>query len=372
MRLHSHPTFDLDHLRDLCASASERVAARLLYEREGTPFASWPEAVIQYFAQTLPFLVQGYFLDLTEESTALDGVKTSLRRFGAERARAGVDLEGFLQAAVSSRSEILDAVIDELDSKIDAETKLSLYCGLMHMADQLFAQYLLGYINDRTHMVALDTSGQTAAEHERRDFLRGLMHDIRSPLTLMSGWANTLLRSDDRIDAETRRRALETIVKAARQVGSLTENLLELDLIEGANGIEAIDFDAVDRVGELLIHKGIKDAVLEGAAEAVIHADPEIFDRVLTNLLENALTHGSTPIRFAVERRADSIVISIEDAGSVDPDVVKHAFEGRVHSSKGFGLGLHATHQLIGAMGGTIALVRADPTTFEIALPLGP
>lgn len=226
-------------------------------------------------------------------------------------------------------------------------------------------------VEDRVHVMLLDTSDQAQAERERREFLRGLMHDIRSPLTLMSGWANTLLRADGELDSDTRRRALETILRAAKQVGNLTENLLELDLVEGGHELDTRPFDVGTRVHDIVTHSSIEGVRIAASRGVVALGDPEAFDRVVTNLLENAAAHGTPPIRVALTPDGAGLRITIEDAGRVDKDRVEEAFERRVPSSNGFGLGLHATRQLVEAMGGSIRLASAEPTTFCVCLPHG-
>lgn len=226
-------------------------------------------------------------------------------------------------------------------------------------------------VDDRFHVVLIDASGQVQIEQERRAFLRGLMHDIRSPLTLMSGWANTLLREDGEIPADTRRRALETIMRAAKQVGSLTENLLELDLVGTGHDLRRTEFELGGRLRDLSYHAGTEQVAIECNEPVTALGDPEAFDRVLTNLLDNALLHGRTPVCVRVTCEPDHVQVAVEDAGTCDRAHIEEAFDGRVKSSNGFGLGLHASHQLVKAMGGTITLESSDPTRFSVTLTRG-
>lgn len=224
----------------------------------------------------------------------------------------------------------------------------------------------------RIHAVVVDITFQAEFERMRRDFIRGLIHDLRSPLTLISGWANTLLHSNERLDDNTRRKALETIIKASRQVSNLTENLLELDLIDGkAHNFEYRTFDAHGRLQLLLPHADASMVRVMPGQPVMVTTDEDAFDRIVTNLVDNALAHGETPVTITVTAHAENGMARVDfaDIGTIDPAIAEAAFAGRVKSSKGFGIGLRATRLLIEALGGQIALTCADPTTFAVWMP---
>lgn len=226
-------------------------------------------------------------------------------------------------------------------------------------------------VGSHLQAMAIDVRDRVAYERRHAEFVQGLIHDLRTPLTLISGWSGLLATSGDELDAVTRATALETINRAGRQLQDLTDNLLELVLIE--SGVHAFAHDDVDLtdlargLGE--IATDIEIDAPERPVTAV--ADADALGRVLVNLVENARAHGSTPLVISVVDGGDDrcVHLTVADAGSCDPDVVSAALRGRVASAKGFGIGLRTSALIADALGGSLDLTSTAPTTFDLRLP---
>ncbi len=270
---------------------------------------------------------------------------------------------------------VIDGLGELLDSCDDCGEVWREVAAVDELGTQRLLRLSLRRQDGRLQAVAIDVSHQIEYEQMRREFVRGLIHDIRSPLTLVSGWANTLIQSTDKLDDDTRTTALESIVKAAQQVRDLTDRVLEIELLEGdAHSLEPITFDAAARIDEIVAKAGPVEACVATGSASEVFCDIDAFDRVLTNLIMNAFTHGRPPVTVTVAQerpgslRGD-IRIDVADSGSADPECIEDAFDGRVKSRTGFGIGLRVTRLLAEAMGGQISLSHPAPTTFSVWLP---
>lgn len=221
---------------------------------------------------------------------------------------------------------------------------------------------------DRLQAIAVDVSVEAEYNRVHREFVRGLIHDLRSPLAVISGWSHTLVADADRVDAETRAEALGTVNRAARQLTAMSDNLLEITLLEG--GTHHLDLELLDAGARLreFVRSG-HCATVEGPEEAAMTADAGAFARMMTNLLDNAATHGRPPVRLRLSTDADRVRIDVVDQGEIDPGVLTAAEVGRVSGARGFGLGLRTTLLLARAHGGEVRLTSTEPTTFTLELP---
>lgn len=226
---------------------------------------------------------------------------------------------------------------------------------------------------DRLQAIAVDVSLEAEFARLHREFVRGLIHDLRSPLAVISGWSHTLVADANRIGQEIRDEALGTINRAARQLTRMSDNLLELTLLEG--GAHHLDLELLDAGARLrhMVDTGYAATVV-GPEEVGVLADADAFERMVTNLLDNAVSHGRPPVTVRVVPVASHVCIEVVDQGEVDPALVADAERGRVVGARGFGLGLRTTLLLARAHGGDMRLASCAPTTFtlELPAPVGP
>jgi two-component system, OmpR family, phosphate regulon sensor histidine kinase PhoR len=220
-------------------------------------------------------------------------------------------------------------------------------------------------------LVIHDLTEMRRLEAMRRDFVANVSHELKTPLTSISGYAETLLGETP--DSETTRRFLSTILSNARRMHRLVDNLLDLAKIEAGHWQperEPVDLASVaretwtglrDRDAALSIQFDIDVA---GDATMVL-ADADAIGQVLTNLLDNALRYTPPGGRIVCRSRRDNggIAISVSDNGAgIVPEHLPRIFErfyrsdpSRSRDEGGTGLGLAIVKHLVEAHGGQVS-----------------
>jgi PAS domain S-box-containing protein len=248
-----------------------------------------------------------------------------------------------------------------------------------------------GYAVDVTervrHRHELIAAKQEAEELNRLKtaFLANMSHEIRTPLTSIIGFAEIL---QDELGTE-HGRAPELIHTAGRRLMNTLDSVLQLSRLEAdAIRLNPVDVELVDEARDTLYlfenqaqEAGI-DLRLDVPSEPVeIHTDPSALQRVLQNLIGNAVKFTSDGyVRARVKRDGDTAMLVVEDTGigiSRDfIDKVYDAFEqestGTGRSYEGSGLGLTVVNRLVRLMGGDVD-VESTPgrgTTVTVTLPV--
>ena len=202
----------------------------------------------------------------------------------------------------------------------------------------------------------------------RRELVANVSHELKTPLTSIAGYAETLIGQPG-LDTEARRFA-ETILANARRMQRLVDDLLDLSKIESGGwqpetrslAVEAAARDAWRPLTERAAGHGVQ---LEIATNATtINGDPEALRQIFTNLFDNALRHTRQGgrIRVATQRLGHDIVVRVSDTGSGIPaEHLPRIFErfyrvdpGRSREEGGTGLGLAIVKHLVEAHGGRV------------------
>jgi len=224
-----------------------------------------------------------------------------------------------------------------------------------------------------------DVTRERERDEQREDLLRGVSHDLRTPLTTVLLHAQRLAKH---ADADVRRRA-DSIITAGRRMDALIS-----DLVESAR-LEADQIQLSPRplalgpfVEELLSRSpalGLGRVRLTADAQAVALADPERIERAVANLLSNALKYSppDSPVRVCVARAGSEVEIAITDQGEGIPAEELPRLFGRywrsrrANSVEGTGLGLYITRLLVEAHGGHVRAESAlgAGSTFRLTLP---
>ncbi len=226
-------------------------------------------------------------------------------------------------------------------------------------------------------------------ERVRRDFIANASHELRTPITAIQGFAETL--NDGPTDEATTREFLGAIQRNGERVGVLVSRILQLSELE-ARAPEDVVAEPVD-VHAIAVHavRGARsstkrdiDIQVQLPPETVAWADPMGVEEVLDNLLANAVKYGADGgcIRVEGGKRADGIEVSVVDEGQgMAPEHTARIFErfyrvdkGRSRENGGTGLGLAIVKHLCDSMGGTIEVEssRGKGTRFTVRLPAPP
>jgi signal transduction histidine kinase len=248
---------------------------------------------------------------------------------------------------------------------------------------------LLGYWETLMRLVAYTIIAlalarlRAQAEHQR-DLLRAVSHDLRTPLTAVVGQAQ-LLRARQEAGSWGALRA-EAILRAAHRMDAMIDDLLgaarrrarrrELDL----RPVELRPFldELLARMAPILECSRVELELPVGERLA-IGADPARLERIVVNLLSNALRYAPPPTRVQVRaaRVGSRAVLSVIDHGpGIAPGDRRHLFErfyrgAASAGTEGLGLGLHGTRLLVEAHGGRIR-VEGTPgggASFHVEMP---
>jgi two-component system phosphate regulon sensor histidine kinase PhoR len=238
-------------------------------------------------------------------------------------------------------------------------------------------------------MVLHDITGIRALERVRRDFVANVSHELKTPLTSIKGYVETLL--DGAADeAAMRARFLEKIQKNADRLSHLVSDLLSLSRIESEQDVdkrEPLDWaemlqDAARRHEDAVRQKSLQLEVRPAAEPVVVLGDREAVIEILDNLLDNAIKYSPTGgrIRLVLSRGEESGTLTVEDTGAGIPEEdLDRIFErfyrvdkARSRELGGSGLGLSIVKHLVQAMEGEVS-VRSrvgEGSCFTVRLPL--
>jgi signal transduction histidine kinase len=191
---------------------------------------------------------------------------------------------------------------------------------------------------------------------ERR-FVANVSHELRSPVTAVVGTAELL---DNHREALPPRDAalVAQLVARARRLSRTLVDLLELGSPSGSHPLQAEAVDVAGIASSLLLERGLDVGVLHGD-RPVIRTDARRVERVLSNLIDNATTHGGGVRAVVVERTADATLLHVDDAGPGLPDDVEQLFEPFTRGAmpgtdEGAGLGLAIARECAEAVGGEV------------------
>ena len=225
-------------------------------------------------------------------------------------------------------------------------------------------------------------------ERLRADLLRSISHDLRTPLTSISGNASNLLSSGDSLNEATRKQLYLDIYDDSTWLISLVENLLAVSRIEdGSMQLHRKPELLDDIVSESLLHIDRRSSnytiVFEPSPDPiVIDADGRLIVQVLINLINNAIqyTPPGTTIRIGSENMRDCAKVYVADDGPGIPDTEKDRIftmfytGGRkvTDSKRSLGLGLALCRSIIRAHGCEIMLDDNTPhgCVFSFTLPI--
>ena len=229
---------------------------------------------------------------------------------------------------------------------------------------------LLAITLERLHFVDVAYAHELSVTSERlrSSILSALSHDLRTPLTVMVGLADTLTSHDPALPADAVATA-HTIQDQARRLSSLVSNLLEMARLNAGNVQLRLDWhDITDVVSASIEHLGealsAHPLTVHIPAEvSLVQIDATLMERVVTNLLENAAKYSpkGTSIDLQVAETESELQLIVRDQGcGIAPqklDTMFDMFERGTKESniQGFGLGLSICKVIVQAHGGRIA-----------------
>ena len=221
----------------------------------------------------------------------------------------------------------------------------------------------------------------------RRQMMADVSHELKTPLTAMRGYIETLRMPEVALDAERRDRYFDTIDRETRRLERIVKDLLDLARYEhGGVVLQPRLFD-IGRLFENVAKRHERAAQtksvtirIDGAQADQVNADPDRIEQAIENLVANALRHtppGGT-ITLSAAQTDGVVTLAVSDTGSgIAAEHLPHVFDrfykgdaSRAAESTGSGLGLSITKAVIERHGGTISVTSAPGRTkFTILLP---
>ena len=209
---------------------------------------------------------------------------------------------------------------------------------------------------------ALETkiSALSAAQARERRFTADVAHELRTPLTALVGEASLLGEHLDRLPPQSRRPA-ELLIADVGRLRKLVEELMEISRLDaGAESVHAEPVDLVAVTAAILGRRGWDGRVRLDGEETVVTTDPRRLERIVANLVGNALEHGGDGVVVRVGRNGSHAFVEVADKGpGIPSEHLPHLFDrfykaDPSRSGPGSGLGLAIAQENARLLGGEI------------------
>lgn len=230
------------------------------------------------------------------------------------------------------------------------------------------------------------------ADRMRRDLVANVSHDLRSPLASIQGYLETLLMKDDSLDPDPRQRYLRTALKNAQRLSNLVSQLFELSKLDAQQVEPRREPFPIAELAQDIVMQYRPQAKAKGIALradlpeqlASVHADIGLMERVLSNLIDNAVhyTPSGGHVKVSLMRHNGQVRAQVRDTGpGIPEDDLPHIFERfyRVEKSRdqdrgGAGLGLAIAQKILALHGSQLSVesTLGEGTAFAFELPVDP
>ncbi|MBB5606319.1 MULTISPECIES: HAMP domain-containing sensor histidine kinase [unclassified Janthinobacterium] len=211
-------------------------------------------------------------------------------------------------------------------------------------------------------------------DQERRELVANISHDLRTPLGSLHGYLETLLLKDATLAPAERQRYLGIALAQSSKVGKLAQSLFELARLEhGSVEPVAEDFLLSDLIQDVYQKCELKAQAGQVSLEAsmprdanLVHADLGLIERVLTNLLDNAIRHtpAGGKVTVALRREGRQVLVTVSDTGQgIPPQLLEKLFRRPFSpgtDGRNGGLGLLIVQRILQLHGSAIEL-RSEP-----------
>lgn len=234
-----------------------------------------------------------------------------------------------------------------------------------------------------------DVTEQEKLNQSQRDFVANVSHELRTPLTSVTSYLEAL-QDDAGEDPETRKKFLSVMEQETQRMVRLSQDLLQLSGLEQKNAV----YSESEVNVQTWIREGIERFALQAKAQgvnlrvgpsvhAVVKGDRDLLDRLLDNLVSNALkyTAGGGQVVISTNLQGEEVQIRISDTGiGIPEEDLPHVFErfyrvdkGRSRRRGGTGLGLALAREITERHGGHISIQSKleQGTVAIVNLPVG-
>jgi signal transduction histidine kinase len=229
---------------------------------------------------------------------------------------------------------------------------------------------------------------QSALDELRRldeakdQFISIASHELRTPISVVHGIAATLQHHGPKLAAEQILELRQTLYEQTARLRELAEQLLDLSKIDAGAVVLALErFRPRERLEELLpriVPERLEDVELAVEPTMEVESDPNAFERIMANLVVNAVQYGRPPVAIRAEDNGTAQILVEDEGDGVDPEFVPRLFERFARSSSswehkkdGAGLGLAIAQAYARALGGDLSYEPREPrgSRFKLELP---
>jgi two-component system OmpR family sensor kinase len=225
-------------------------------------------------------------------------------------------------------------------------------------------------------------SGLKQADSHRREFVSHIAHDLRTPLTSLQGYLDTLRLKEGELTPAQSREYLDIALKRSEQLRKLVAELFELAKLDSPDlqvrpesfSLGELIQDVTQKFRLAAEQKEIRLITRPMGDLPLVVADIGLIERVFENLIQNALRH--TPVNGTITvsavHESGKITARVSDTGTgIRPEDIPHVFD-RFYGTPGGGLGLAISKKILGIHGSDIAVESAINvgTTFIFTLPI--
>ena len=336
---------------------------------------------------------EAVFSNMAEGVIAVDADENIVEINRAAAKLLGVnisDVQGLKIDTVAHNSELLEFIKETLRSEKPVEdniifTRDKEYCLNVYGTQIRYARQH----NIKAIVVLNDITKLRKLENIRRDFVANVSHELKTPITSIKGFVETLIDGavEDREDAE---RFLKIVLKHANRLNAIIEDLLSLSRLEqGSNEEVRLERESIENVIKAVIQvcevkAKLKDIRIEYFCEDDLYAyiNPLLLEQAVANLVSNAINYSQdgNPVVVKAERSLSEIIISVQDYGCGIPEEhLSRIFErfyrvdkARSRKLGGTGLGLAIVKHITQIHNGYVG-VESSPesgSTFSIHLPV--
>jgi len=243
---------------------------------------------------------------------------------------------------------------------------------------------LTGIALDRVRLFEQEHEARLALERANEvmaDFIALAAHELRTPVTIIHGFVQTLNHLSDRLPEARKEELRATLEQQTARMASLVEQLLDLSRLDAqAIEVRPQPVELASRVREV-VRVAAGDRADEIEVELVpgeVIVDPSVLDRILTNLVTNALRYGSAPVRVTASTADGHVRLAVEDSGpGVARELEETLFDRFTRAGvprdrvAGTGLGLAIAQAYARAHRGDLHYEHAQPSgaRFVLVLP---
>ena len=229
------------------------------------------------------------------------------------------------------------------------------------------------------------------SERTKNELITNVAHDLRTPLTAISGSISTVLEGDEVLTKQQKNELLLDAKKDAEWLCRMVENLLSITRMNGADmgGITKNDEILEEVLSEAVMafkkrHDDVPVSVSVPDTMIFLPMDAMLIEQVLINLMDNAVVHGGNVSQIKINAREEDgkAIVSVADNGrGIDAETLPHLFDGSLQLSgnksadttRSMGIGLSVCKTIVAAHGGDIYAENLPEggAMFTFTLPLG-